>query len=159
MNLYQISNEYAKAFDAISEIEGITEEIIIDTLRPFVADFNDKAINLTSYFKNLEAEALAIKQAEKNMSERRKVIENKVESLKKYIKNEMIRTGINKISYTYFNISLSKTKKSVEIIDEELIPEEFIRTTTKKEPDKNAILLAGGCIGAQLKESWALTIK
>ncbi len=159
MNLYEISNEYQQVLNDICEIEGITQEVINDTLSPISTDFKIKAINLTSYFKNLEVDCVAMKEAEKSIGERRKRIENKVEYLKTYLKNEMINTGINKIECPYFNITLSKSKPSVEVIDQESIPEEFIRTTIKKEADKNAISLAGGCEGVEIKESWALRIK
>lgn len=157
--LYEISAEYQKVFDEISQIDGITDEIISDTLAPVITEFNDKAINITSYFKNLEAQSKAIQEAEKMMYARRKSLDNKVERLKNYLKTNMEMSNINKIECPYFSISLRKCKDKVEITKEENIPNEFIREKIIREPDKDKILKAGGCKGAEIKESWALVIK
>jgi len=158
MNLYEISNEYKRLFDELSEMEGITQDIISDTLSPITDEFNNKVIAVTSYFRNLEAEANAIKTAEKSMYERRKAIENKIESIKSYLKSQMISTGINKISCPYFSVTLVKSKNSVNILDSSKIPSEFIREKVIKEPNKELILKTGGCEGAEIIEGYSLRI-
>lgn len=159
MNLYEIATEYRIAFDQLSEMEGVTHEIIADTLSHLSDEFNDKAIALTSYFKNLEAEASAIKEAEKNMYERRKAIERKIEGMRDYLKNQMIAAKISKISCPYFSVTLSKSKGSVKIIDESKIPQSFMREKTIREPMKDEIFKAGGCEGAEVIEGYSLKIK
>lgn len=159
MNLYEIATEYRTAFDDLSEMEGVTHEIIADTLSHVKDEFNNKAIALTSYFKNLEAEADAIKSAEKIMNERRKSIEKRIDSLRDYLKNQMISTKINKISCPYFSVTLSKTKSSVKIIDESKIPKCFIAEKITTSPMKDEILKAGGCEGAEIAEGYALRMK
>lgn len=158
MHLYEISNEYKRLFDEISEMDGVTQDIISDTLSPITDEFNNKAIAVTSYFRNLEAEANAIKTAEKSMYERRKVIENKIENIKSYLKSQMISTGINKISCPYFSVTLAKSKNSVNILDSSKIPSEFIREKVIKEPNKELILKTGGCEGAEVVEGYSLRI-
>lgn len=159
MNLYEIATEYRIAFDQLSEMDGVTHEIIADTLSHVQDEFNDKAIALTSYFKNLEAEASAIKEAEKNMYERRKSIEKRIDGMREYLKNQMISAKINKISCPYFSVTLSRSKSSVKIIDESMIPKYFIREKTIREPMKDEILKAGGCEGAEIIEGYSLKIK
>lgn len=160
MNLYEIANEYRNVFDQLSEIPDLNNEIISDTLSPIKGEFNDKAINLTSYFRNLEADANAIKEAEVMMAQRRKSIESKIENLKKYLKSQMQATGITKISCPYFSVTLSKTKSIVKILDEKKIPSNFISVTTTitEKPDKDKILKSGGCEGAEIVENYALRI-
>jgi len=157
MNLYEISAEYCKVLDELSEMEGITEEIISDTLSPVKDDFNNKAIAVTSYFKNLEAEVHAIREAEKSMADRRRSIERRIERMREYLKSQMLLTGINKIKCPYFSITLSKSRGSVNIIDKSKIPDEFMRII--KEPLKELIREAGGCEGAEITENYALTIR
>lgn len=158
MHLYEISNEYKRLFDELSDMEGVTQDMISDTLSPITDEFNNKAIAVTSYFRNLEAEASAIKTAEKRMYERRKAIENKIENIKGYLKNQMISTGINKISCPYFSVTLAKSKNSVNILDFSKIPSEFIREKVIKEPNKELILKTGGCEGAEVVEGYSLRI-
>lgn len=158
MKLYEISNDYIKAFNELSEMEGITQDIISDTLSPITDEFNNKAIAITSYFRNLEAETNAIKEAENSMYERRKAIEKKIENIKVYLKSQMISTGINKISCPYFSVTLAKSKNSVNILDSSKIPSEFIREKVIKEPNKELILKTGGCEGAEIIEGYSLRI-
>lgn len=158
MKLYEISNDYIKAFNELSEMEGITQDIISDTLSPITDEFNNKAIAITSYFRNLEAETNAIKEAENSMYERRKAIEKKIEKIKVYLKSQMISTGINKISCPYFSVTLAKSKNSVNILDSSKIPSEFIREKVIKEPNKELILKTGGCEGAEIIEGYSLRI-
>jgi hypothetical protein len=159
VNIYEISNEYRKVFDELSEMEGLSEEIIKDTLSPITANFQDKAIAETSFFKNLEAEVKAMKTAEKNINERRKSIENKIEKFKNHLKSEMMFQGINKISCPYFCITLAKSKSSVNIIDLDSVPKNFIKEEIKRTPMKDEILKNGGCEGAEICETYSLRIK
>lgn len=158
MQLYEIALEYRNVFDQLAELPDLNNEIIEDTLSPIMGEFNDKAISLTSYFKNLEAEANAIKEAEEMMYKRRKSIENKIENMKNYLKDNMKTSGINKISCPYFSVTLSKTKSKVNITDLSQIPPSFIRVKTIREPDKDSILKVGGCDGAEIIENYALRI-
>ncbi len=158
-SLYEISQEYKNTFDIISDFEGVSEEIIENTLSGVKSEFNHKAINIVSFFKNLEADTKAIKDAEDKMRERRKIMESKIERLKDYLKSQMMITGITKIKCPYFEVSISKTKSIVEILDFDKIPKEFIVEKTTFTPDKNLIHEAGGCEGAVIKENYALRIK
>lgn len=158
-NLYDIASEYKHVLNNLNDLEDIDQETIENTLSPLKDDFNNKAINITSFFRNLEADAEAIKNAEAEMRKRRIAIENKINSMKDYLKSQMVLAGISKISCPYFEVSVSKSKSSVVVLDEGKIPEEFIRTKTIKEPDKKLIYEAGGCDGVEIKETWALKIK
>lgn len=158
MHLYEIANEYRNVFDELSEIPELNQEIINDTLSPIKTEFDKKAINITSYFKNLEAEANAIREAEVMMYHRRKSIENKIENMKNYLKDNMKSSGINKISCPYFSVTLSKTKSKVNVKNLKEIPPSFIREKVIREADKEAILKHGGCEGAEIIENYALRI-
>lgn len=156
MQLYEISNEYRRIFDKLSEMDGITEEIIKDTLSPIMDNFNGKSISTVSCMKNLEAEANAVRHAENSMRQRRQQIEQKVERLREYIKNQMILMEIKNIKCPYFSITLSKGIKSVNILDESKIPDKFMKIT--KAPVKTLIKEAGGCEGAEIIEGYSLRI-
>jgi hypothetical protein len=159
MNLYEIAAEHKKAFDELSEMDGLTEEIIKDTLAPLTCDFESKSLSLVSFFRNIEEEAKAIRAAEIAMAERRKALEHKAERLKEYLKSNMILTGIKNIKCAYFSVTLSEGGKAVEIVDTNKIPKEYMKEKTTYTPDKDAIKKAGGCEGAELRDVWKLTIK
>jgi len=71
MQLYKIAHEYEQALTTMQEDESLTPEIIEDSLAVIKDDFDTKVINISYAIKNLEAEANAIREAERNMSARR----------------------------------------------------------------------------------------
>jgi hypothetical protein len=137
MKLYEIAQQYQIAFDKMSEDEELTQEIIEDSLVDIKDDFNDKAINVSYAIKNMEAETIAIREAEKNMAKRRQAIEKKIENVKSYLLNNMERCGITKIKCPYFVIRVKNCPPSVKILAETYIPKEFMRI--KEEPDKTKL--------------------
>jgi hypothetical protein len=157
MKLYEIADTYNNAFLAMADFDDLPEEVINDTLEAIEGEFKDKAIASVSFFKNIEVEIEAMKQAEASIKERRLAKEKRIAWVKSYILKNMQRTGINKIECPYFTISLRNNPESVNIIDESFIPNEFFRI--KKEVDKTAIKNAGGCLGAELVRNQSLVIK
>ena len=109
--------------------------------------------------KDLLAEAEAIKAEEQALAKRRKQAENKADWLKRYVaqalEGEKFKTPRVAISY--------RTSEAVEILDEDLIPEEFLMIKTEYKPDKKAIkdeLKVGGEVeGAVLVKRTSLQIK
>ena len=82
------------------------------------------------WIKNLKAEAEALKAEEKAFNERRKVAENKMESLKKYIASYLDGT---KFETAKVKVSFRKSE-SLEISEGANIPDEFLKF---KEPEVN----------------------
>ena len=68
----------------------------------------------------------AMKEAEKNMAERRKRLEKKTENIKKYVKSVMEENQITKIETVNFDLTIKKNPPKAVIEDEEMIPESFI---------------------------------
>lgn len=157
MKLYEIAEKHNNALLAMADIDGLDESVINDTLEALEGEFNDKALSVASFFQNIEAEIKAMRDAEKRIAERRKIKESSVKRLKDYLLREMQRTGISKIECPQFQISLRNNPDSVEIVDENLIPNEFKRVVY--EIDKMAIKKAGYCPGAEIVKKQTLVIK
>lgn len=138
MKLYEISNEYQAVLSTVNEDGEITEESIkfLDELKE---NFETKAIAVASYIKNLEAENEAISQAIEGMKKRKESLSKKVESLTDYLQYNLQTLSINEInSSPYFKIKLKQCPVSVDVIDESLIPVEYMRekVTVVKSVDK-----------------------
>jgi hypothetical protein len=163
MNLYEIASNYEEAFYSLAEIEDeVGEDCVADTLDGIEGEFQEKGVNIAAYFKNLEAEAAAIKEAEVAMAARRKAIEKRAGHLKEYLKVNMERTGIMDITCPYFAIKVKKCPPSVVIDDSSLIPAEFIKRREVVSEDKAAIKAAlkdGDVPGAHLQQATRLEIK
>ena len=139
MNLYEISSEYVNAFLSLADSE-LPDEVINDTLEGLEGEFIDKGKAVIAFILNLEAEAEAMRSAEKRIADRRKIAQNKVERLKDYLRSNMEMTGIKEIKADDFSFKATfypNRDESVVIDNEEIIPAMFFRV--KKEADKTAI--------------------
>jgi len=163
-SLYELSNEYQLAQIKLIESD-YDQQTIADTLEGLSGDLEAKSINVAMFIRNLEVTAEAIKQAEKDMAERRKAIENKTEAMKLYLKQNMVRCGITKIESPYFALTIKKNPPSVVIDDAGAIPNEFyvFPDPPAPYPDKKAIseqLKSGNVVnGAHLVQMERLDIK
>lgn len=158
--LYEISNEYERAIDALLD-EETGDLSKIDELKDI---FDNKCINVAKYIKNLEAEQEAIASAIKSMSTREKKISAKIDSLTTYLKFNMERTGLlDPIKCSEFVIKLRNNPPSLIIDDEALIPDTYLLVKEVYSFDKNAIkkdILDGfGVEGARIENKKSLVIK
>jgi hypothetical protein len=136
--LYQIANEYTEAFNKLEELD-FDQQTIEDSLSLIKTDFDSKAINVGSFIKNLESNIKAMRDAESSIANRRKILQNKIDSIKEYLKTNMEKCGIKHIHSPYFDIKLKKCPDSVKITNEDTIPFEYKRLITEIKPDKDAI--------------------
>lgn len=163
-SLYVLTGEYLKLSHKLMDSE-LDEQTINDTLEAAAGDIEVKATNVACFVRNLEASAEAIKQAEKQMADRRKSIENKAESIRRYLKENMQRCGISKIESPYFSLTLKKNPPSVVIDDTAAIPADYMVTPPPPpaSPDKalikKAIQDGYEVPGAHLEQGERLEIK
>ena len=96
LSLYEISREYR---DMVEHLMNFQEDAkaIEDTIEGESGALTVKAQNVAYAIRNLEAAADAIEEAEKQMAERRKRIENRAGNIRDYLKNCMGLVGVSKI--------------------------------------------------------------
>lgn len=162
--LYQIADTYRQALDQLADMD-LPPEAVENTLEGLQGDLQVKATNVAMFARNLEALAAEIKLAEQAMSHRRKVLENRVSSIKEYIKTNMEKASITAIECPYFKLSIKKSPPSVEIVDEAAIPAVYKKQPEPPPPviDKKMIaeVIKGGATvdGARLGQGTRLEIK
>lgn len=162
IKLYEIKNEYLEALDSLNNMAEIDQAIIEDSMMAINQSLEEKIKNIAAYIKNLEAEAEAMKQYENNMNKKRKAVENKIQSIKNYIKVNMIACGITKIDSPEFNILIKRCKPSPLITDESKIPKEFYEVKYEEVLNKNKLMDAleyEQIEGVEIQENFSLTIK
>ena len=121
MNLYEIKQEFEKAIEECVDME--TGEIINPTrLDELNMVLTDKRENVALYIKNLSAEAKAIDEEAKNLTNRKRVLNNKVEGLKKYLADNL--EG-HKFETAKVVVSFRKSEQ-LEINSIEHIPPEYL---------------------------------
>lgn len=129
MNLYEINKAILECVDTE------TGEIIdFEELEQLQEDRDVKVENIACWIKNLLSDADQLKQEADKLLYRKKVAENKADSLKKYLAGfldgEKFKTAKVSISYT--------RSKSVDVYDTSLIPEDYLRY---KDPELNKTAL------------------
>ena len=68
-----------------------------DAVEALDAQFEDKAESVACYIKNLSAFAADLKAEEENLSARRKTVEHRVDSVKKYLSSCLVTVGKDKV--------------------------------------------------------------
>ena len=125
-NLYELAGEYRAISDKLHDAE-LDEQTIADTLEGLSGDLQEKSVNVAKYIKNLESDADQIKQAEQQMTERRKALEKRAASIKHYLHTNMEKAGITKIECPWFVLSIKNNPESVQIDDEQSIPRDYFK--------------------------------
>ena len=153
MNLYEINNAIMDCVDME------TGEIIdIDRLDCLQIERSEKIENIACWIKNLKSDAEQLKVEADNLLQRRRVAENKAESLKTYLQQAL---DGEKFKTPKVAISYRKTK-SVDVTDISQLPEWALRFSDpvpNKTEIKKKIELGENVPGASIKESQIMIIK
>ena len=157
MNLYQIKEEIEQAINECVDFE--TGEILdSERLDRLNMALNEKRENIALYIKNLVADSKAIDEEIKNLTARKRSMNNKVDWLKSYLANDL--QG-NKFETPKVVVSFRKSK-AIDIAPNANIPDEFLIMQAPK-PDKAGLkkaIQAGAVInGVSIVEKSNISIK
>ena len=157
MNLYELS----VAFQEVQNME-LDPEVMKDTLDSIEDAIENKAENIAKLVRNLESDVSAYKEEEDRLKTKRQAMENKVKWVKTYLEDNMKLTGKTKFKSGMFNFSIQKNPVSVNITDENILPEDYlipqppkVDKTSLKEALKSGIEVPG----AELKQTEGLRIR
>ena len=135
LSLYEITS----GFPALMENEEITEEDKKKIEDELIILLQRKSQNIIGYTKNIELTINAMKEEEKRISDNRKVLENKISKFKEYVKECMENNGFTKIETELGTLSIAKSPTSVEIVNEDEVPNEFKQEVVTIKIDKTKI--------------------
>lgn len=146
-------------------IDGETGEVLIDVeaeLDKLSMQRDEKIVHIGRYIDGLNRESELIKEKAKQLTTRAKSKDSKIERLKAYVKDSMLKFGTKKIEDETVSIRLNSVKV-VQINNEALIPEEYLTKKIEIQPNKRKILaeLRNGkqVAGVQLAESNSITVR
>lgn len=159
MKLYELTTAYNNVLEMAEELD---QETLLDTLESIQENIEDKAENTAKIIRSLQADAKAIKAEEARLTDRRKAIESKVSSIETYLQEQLEMVGIDKIKRPTLTVSLQKNPASVSIVDESLIPDDFLIPQPPKVSKKDILVaLKEGKVveGVELVQSKGLRIR
>lgn len=135
LSLYEITGAFPKlmAQEEMSEEDKNKVEEELTTL------LQKKSNSVIAYSKNIELAIKAMKEEETRISANRKALENRLEQFKKYVKECMEGNGINKIETDLGTLSIARSPISIEIVNEEEIPDEYKEVIFTTKVDKKKI--------------------
>ena len=129
--------------------EGVPEEQLTDTMNQITESFNDKAVGVISIIKNMEGFINNIKAEEERLNSKRVSTEKKIVFLKSYLIENMVSSGLKKAGNDILSARVIAGRPMLNLINEELIPDEFRKLTVVSAIDKKGLL-------AKLKEGEAV---
>ncbi|AKC63207.1 siphovirus Gp157 family protein [Clostridium tepidum] len=158
--LYELTQNYKNLLDLADNPE-VPVEMLKESLDNIAEEINTKLENVAKVIKSIEVDAKGLKEEEKRLADRRKSLENRIVNLKEYAENSMRATDIKKIKGKIFTLGIQKNAPSVEITEEESIPEEYFAIEKKLvKKDILAALKEGKEIpGAAIKQTESLRIR
>ena len=160
MTLWEIDKRISDILEIGMHIDEETGEVFLpEDLDSLNIERDEKIEGIALYIKNLKAEADAIHAEIERLKDREGSKKKKADRLAQYLASVLCGK-----KFETAKTSLSFRKSSVvQISDELLVPEEFMKIKTEKKPDKTAIanwIKSGNFIpGCELIEKQNLQIK
>lgn len=142
-DLQQVEEILADLVDSEVEEREELEQTLKDTLESLEMAFEDKIENVYKLMKSFEGEAKMYKDEKDRLAKLEQASRNKAERLKQYIIDSMTLAGIDyknkrKVETSIGKLGFQKNPPTVEILDEELIPYEYI-SRIERHYDKRAL--------------------
>lgn len=136
--LYNITNKIIDLMDKAENGE-LTEEEQSLLSQEVEKELINKSSSIIAYVQNNEALSKAIDDEIDRLTEMKKKLKNKTDKFKEQVLNNMDRLGIENVTTNIGKLAIRKNPISVEILNENIIPEEFKKEVVKTNIDKAAI--------------------
>ena len=159
MKLYELVQSYKQVQEMGDDLD---QQTLLDTLDAINESIEDKAENTAKLIRSWEADVIAIKEEEKRLAERRKAVENRIQSLKMYLQIQMEMAGIETVKRPLISVSIRNNPPKVNILDESIIPSNYMITpkpTVSKKDIATALKNGEFVPGAELVREKGLMIK
>jgi hypothetical protein len=129
MKLYEIAEQLRQ----LSEMDEIPPEQLQDTLDFLTCEFDDKAHQIAIVIHEMVADSDLLKNEIQRLTEKKRMLDAKQESLKDYLRYNMEVNGVTKVKGKLLTITLGAPSKIVIVPDADKLPAEFVRTKVEAE--------------------------
>ena len=141
MNLYEINKVIEEVINNGFSIDNETGEVLFEPsdLDSLNEQFDEKADNIACYIKDIDALNDSISNEIKALQERKKQNESKIEKLKSYLTDALAQRNMKKFESARNKITFRKSQ-SVNVIDEDKISADYLKTEIVSKLDKKILL-------------------
>ena len=151
LKLYEIKQGMIDTLDIFLESDGsdLDQENYAEVMMFLRDELKNKSSSLLKYIQDLKAQS--------------KMAKEEADRLKNYLINTLQVLEVKKIETDLGSYGIRKNPLKVDVYDETVLPEEFIRVIEERKPDKEKIkeyIKANGELkGVRMVESYSLQIK
>ena len=140
MRLYELTSDLITLQELLEE--SVDDQLLTDTLEAVQGEYDVKMESYAKVIKNLEADIDALKIEAKRLTDKRKVLENNVDRLKKAMFDSMKATGKTKAGGQLFTVAIQKNGGKLPVIvsdnvDLTILPDQLVKVV--ESPDLEAI--------------------
>jgi chaperonin cofactor prefoldin len=140
MKLYELTSDLITLQELLEE--SVDDQLLQDTLEAVQGEYDVKMESYAKVIKNLEADIDALKAEAKRLTDKRKVLENNIDRLKKAMFDSMKATGITKAGGQLFTVAIQKNGGKLPVIvsnnvDLSILPDQLVKVV--ESPDLEAI--------------------
>lgn len=162
MKLYEYVDMHQEALVELEDMD-LPAEIVEDTLNGLIGDIEEKTKSVVAYMRNIGVDITAMKNAEKEIKERRQRLERREQWIEQYVLNGMETCEISVIETPYFSIKRQKNPPAVNILDADDISDKYKTEVVSFKIDKKKIkqdIQDGKAVaGATITQGWRLNVK
>lgn len=138
LSLYNITNQFVDLMNKAEEGE-LTEEEYNRLGQELALELQNKSTSIVGYVQNQAVFIEATEKQIKRLQKMKEAKQNSLDNFKKYVKENMERLRLSKVETEIGTISIAKSPISVEIVDEDKIPNKYKKVTQTTSIDKTAI--------------------
>jgi len=141
--LYELSADYVQVLDLLEDPDLDQDEQALEAqLDDLAGKITQKAEAIAGLVTHLDGMAAMRKAEAQRLRERAASDEKHAARLRAYVLRHMQAIGSERIDTARYTVSIRQNPPAVEILEEMLVPEDYIRTKVIKEVDKRSILEA-----------------
>lgn len=141
MDLYELTAQFKEAKEQLDHMIGlgeIDEDSYQNTVASLSYDFDEKALDIARYIKELTSRKKALEDALYEMDLRKQRIKTMIDKLTNYLKFNMETLDRVKIQGVEFDVSLKRNPAKL-IINEEDLDQKWYMTKTQTVLDKKRL--------------------
>jgi hypothetical protein len=161
MNIYELKEQYMR-LQALAESGEFDQEAIDEAMADVEDAIEQKAENYALVMKNLEGNVMGLDAEIKRLQAMKKSVESNIDYMKDRLSDMLTAAEKKKFKTDHFAFSFRKSE-SVSVVDQTLLPGDYIKVKVTELVDKTEIkkaIKAGEIIpGAELIQKQNLQIK
>ena len=160
MKLIELTDIYKNILNLIDSGESTEDELKL-ALNQIEDEIETKAQNIAFVLKEIDSDIEKFKSIEDEFARKRKSLEANKLNLKQYLEANMIVTDKKKFKTEFFSFNIQKNTPSLDIVNEDHIPDKYYITERKLQKRELLDALKGGLEvdGVSLKQSESLRIR